>query len=278
MRDLHSPATMILLIAASAAVAEGQQPSPFDAAGLSAYITTVARVGQLPAVVTAVVTPDGPVFEGSSGLDRAAGDEHGQGASGTDAAGRRFYLGAVSEMLTAFALMRLVDDGQIDLDAPVRRYLPDLAFADLARTEALTIRHLLTHRSGLPTMAYFNRRVQLHGRLDHIRLRGRSGNSVGAVRAKLTWSWAWMLEAAYRESLYGRLHFTSGLSNRSAYVRSVPDGQTRSVVRWQVPGHSYLFGWPLTGTGASSTLRACPRPPNLTSQRPRVWHDSYRHC
>ncbi len=243
MRDLHSPATMILLIAASAAVAEGQQPSPFDAAGLSAYITTVARVGQLPAVVTAVVTPDGPVFEGSSGLDRAAGDEHGQGASGTDAAGRRFYLGAVSEMLTAFALMRLVDDGQIDLDAPVRRYLPDLAFADLARTEALTIRHLLTHRSGLPTMAYFNRRVQSHGRLDQIdfaRDPGARSDPSGLDFLVL----GMVLEAASGEP-YAR-HMSQSVFEPLGMRSLGSDGETaRGEVA--VPGHRYLFGWPVAG-------------------------------
>jgi CubicO group peptidase (beta-lactamase class C family) len=45
------------------------------------------------------------------------------------------------------AVMALYDDGKLDLDAPVRSYLP--AFAGGAK-DRVTVRHLLTHRSGLP--------------------------------------------------------------------------------------------------------------------------------
>jgi beta-N-acetylhexosaminidase len=49
---------------------------------------------------------------------------------------------------TTTAVMMLVDDGRIELDAPVSRYLPEWTGEDRA---AVTIRHLLTHTSGLPT-------------------------------------------------------------------------------------------------------------------------------
>jgi CubicO group peptidase (beta-lactamase class C family) len=45
------------------------------------------------------------------------------------------------------AVMALYDDGKLDLDAPVRNYLP--AFSGGAK-DRVTVRHLLTHRSGLP--------------------------------------------------------------------------------------------------------------------------------
>jgi CubicO group peptidase (beta-lactamase class C family) len=48
---------------------------------------------------------------------------------------------------TATAAMILYDEGRLDLDAPVSRYLP--AFAG-GMKDAVTVRHLLTHRSGLP--------------------------------------------------------------------------------------------------------------------------------
>jgi CubicO group peptidase (beta-lactamase class C family) len=47
---------------------------------------------------------------------------------------------------TTSAVMALVDDGRLALDAPVRRYLP--GFSDAGRA-AVTVRHLLEHRSGL---------------------------------------------------------------------------------------------------------------------------------
>ena len=45
------------------------------------------------------------------------------------------------------AVMQLVDAGRIDLDAPAQRYLPEWTGAN---KERVTIRHLLTHSSGLP--------------------------------------------------------------------------------------------------------------------------------
>jgi CubicO group peptidase (beta-lactamase class C family) len=48
---------------------------------------------------------------------------------------------------TTSAIMVLVDEGKLDIDAPVRSYLP--AFSGGAK-DRVTVRHLLTHRSGLP--------------------------------------------------------------------------------------------------------------------------------
>ena len=48
---------------------------------------------------------------------------------------------------TTTAAMLLVDDGRLDLDAPVQRYLPEFVGA---QKDAVTVRHLLTHQSGLP--------------------------------------------------------------------------------------------------------------------------------
>lgn len=59
-----------------------------------------------------------------------------------------FDLASVTKvMATTFALMLLVDRGQVDIDASVMTYLPD--FVGDGR-ERVTVRHLLSHRSGLP--------------------------------------------------------------------------------------------------------------------------------
>lgn len=51
---------------------------------------------------------------------------------------------------TTTAAMLLVDDGRLELDAPVSRYLPEFSGG---RKDEVTIRHLLTHTSGLPAGA-----------------------------------------------------------------------------------------------------------------------------
>ncbi|POX89329.1 penicillin-binding protein [Mycobacterium kansasii] len=59
-----------------------------------------------------------------------------------------FRIGSTTKTFTGTTLMRLVDEGTVDLDAPVRRYLPEFAVADPAVGAAVTVRQLLNHTSG----------------------------------------------------------------------------------------------------------------------------------
>jgi CubicO group peptidase (beta-lactamase class C family) len=60
-----------------------------------------------------------------------------------------YVLGSVTKTFTATALMRLVAEGRVELDAPVRRYVPELRLADEGAAAAVTVLHLLNHTSGL---------------------------------------------------------------------------------------------------------------------------------
>ncbi|MFI7234883.1 serine hydrolase domain-containing protein [Streptomyces cyaneofuscatus] len=60
-----------------------------------------------------------------------------------------FLLGSVSKTYTATALMRLAANGQVDLDAPVRRYVPELVLPDEQATAEITVFQLLNHTAGL---------------------------------------------------------------------------------------------------------------------------------
>ncbi len=59
-----------------------------------------------------------------------------------------FQIGSTSKTYTGTALMRLVEQGKVDLDAPVRTYLPDFRVADKAVLEQVLVRHLVTHTAG----------------------------------------------------------------------------------------------------------------------------------
>jgi CubicO group peptidase (beta-lactamase class C family) len=68
-----------------------------------------------------------------------------------------FRLASVSKQFTAMAIMLLEEEGRLAYDDPITRFLPELArFGD-----AITIRHLLTHTSGLPD--YYDVMVQVSG-------------------------------------------------------------------------------------------------------------------
>ena len=59
-----------------------------------------------------------------------------------------FQIGSVTKTMTATVAMRLVDQGKLDLDAPVRQYLPDFQLEDEATAATVTVRHLFIHTAG----------------------------------------------------------------------------------------------------------------------------------
>ncbi|HWQ85319.1 serine hydrolase domain-containing protein [Brevundimonas sp.] len=60
----------------------------------------------------------------------------------------RFNLGSMNKMFTAVAVMQLVEAGRLSLDDPLSRYVDETWLpADVSST--ITVRHLLTHTSGL---------------------------------------------------------------------------------------------------------------------------------
>lgn len=61
----------------------------------------------------------------------------------------QFRIGSTTKTLTALAVMQQVEAGAIDLDAPITRYLPGFELAEPGQAGRITVRHLLTHASGL---------------------------------------------------------------------------------------------------------------------------------
>ncbi|SCX59689.1 CubicO group peptidase, beta-lactamase class C family [Klenkia marina] len=120
----------------------------------SATSTTVEQVGawlaeRLPALLAehdvpaaaVAVSVGGEVVEAAAGLlSRATGVE-----ATTDSV---FQIGSVTKVWTATLVMQLVDEGVVDLDAPVRQYLPDLRLGDESAAAAITVRQLLAHTAG----------------------------------------------------------------------------------------------------------------------------------
>lgn len=59
-----------------------------------------------------------------------------------------FPVGSLTKNFTALGLMHLVEDGRVELDAPIREYLPFLGLRE-KKGSPITVRHLLTHTSGI---------------------------------------------------------------------------------------------------------------------------------
>lgn len=60
-----------------------------------------------------------------------------------------FQIGSITKVFTACLVMQLVDEGKVDLDAPVKSYLHDFRIANAEATKKITVRQLLNHTNGI---------------------------------------------------------------------------------------------------------------------------------
>lgn len=97
--------------------------------------------------VAAALVEDGRTVLARGWGRTSAGDGAGEVSPGT-----LFAFGSISKTLTALLVLRLRERGLLDLDAPVVEHLPALAFRDdPARGRRITLRHVLSHTTGLPS-------------------------------------------------------------------------------------------------------------------------------
>ncbi|GIN73153.1 penicillin-binding protein [Bacillus sp. J14TS2] len=78
-----------------------------------------------------------------------------------------FGLGSISKSLTAMAVLQLAEQGKIDLDAPVQRYLQGFQYQTGDKTKAnsantITVRHLLNQTSGFSQISTFSNTLSSH--------------------------------------------------------------------------------------------------------------------
>jgi CubicO group peptidase (beta-lactamase class C family) len=104
------------------------------------FVTSYMERNGLPGSTIVIVKDGKVVYEKGYGHDA-------DGKSLTEKSLMR--IGSASKSFTAFSVLQLVDEGKIKLDDPVVEYLPELKMDD-PRLQNVTIRHLLSHTSGIP--------------------------------------------------------------------------------------------------------------------------------
>ena len=77
----------------------------------------------------------------------------------------QFYIASTTKSFTATAAKLLADEGKFDLDAPLKKYFPNLVLKAPLSAEQISIRDLLTHRSGISNEA-INFRTAYTGQYD----------------------------------------------------------------------------------------------------------------
>ncbi len=111
--------------------------------GFGELVTAIMRDWNVPGLAVAIVR-DGQVVL-SEGFGLRDVERELPATSQT-----LFAIASCTKAFTTMALALLVDEGRLDWDTPVRRYLPELRLRDPVATERITVRDLVTHRSGLP--------------------------------------------------------------------------------------------------------------------------------
>jgi len=133
---------IILLVLATSASAAGNDED------LAAFVEHGMELWHVPGMAVAVVASDEVLFRRGFGVtsikDGKRIDEH-----------TLFANASTTKAMVAAGLLMLVDDGKLQLDDPIARHLPELHFKDPLLTQQLTVRDLLTHRTGLPSTDFW---------------------------------------------------------------------------------------------------------------------------
>jgi CubicO group peptidase (beta-lactamase class C family) len=137
------PAGVLAMAVLATAVLTGPAAAQADPlAGLDAYIERAMADWQVPGLAIAVVRNDSVIYARGFGVREAGGtqrvDEH-----------TLFAIASTTKAMTAAVLGTLVDEKRIAWDDRVQQHLPGFQLSDPYITQSLTIRDLLTHRSGI---------------------------------------------------------------------------------------------------------------------------------
>ncbi|MCK2239076.1 MULTISPECIES: serine hydrolase [unclassified Crossiella] len=223
--------------------------APIDAAHWQRRLSALCKEYGVPGAGLGILRLDGAaeVVQASHGVLSTA-----TGVPVTDDS--VFQIGSISKVWTATQVLRLVDEGNLDLDAPIADVLPELRLADPIAAGKVTMRHLLSHTSGIDGDVFTDtgrgdeclaRYVDLLAEVKHNHPLGvtfsycNSGFILaGRVIEKLT-GLTW--DAALREQLIEPLGLThtgtlpeEALLYRAA-VGHVGEGEAKPAPAWTLP-------------------------------------------
>lgn len=129
--------------------ADGPRPARIDAAHWQRRLDALADLHGVPGAQLGILRynadgEDDVVTLATGSLNRTLPD-----ASAEVLPDSIFQIGSISKVWTATVIMRLIEDGHFTLDTPASEIIPGLRLANDVLSAGVTVRHLLTHTSGL---------------------------------------------------------------------------------------------------------------------------------
>ena len=156
--------TALTFLTALTACTFGGKATPSQATlitRIDSFVRERMSAGKLPGL-SLIVVKDGEVRY-SKGYGFATLEYH---IAMTDRT--RIGIGSTTKGMTALAVMQLVEQGRLKLDIPVVTYVPWFQVND-PNSGSITLRHLLTHSSGLPTSTNFDGNRNPNALEQHVR-------------------------------------------------------------------------------------------------------------
>ncbi|MCH1626740.1 serine hydrolase domain-containing protein [Ferdinandcohnia quinoae] len=163
----------------------------------------------------------------------------------------QFAIASLSKAFTALSVMQLVEEGKIDLDKPIKQYVPSFQLNDL-RGSKITPRHLLNHTSGLTDKVYHDMTLdpqpksfqEVIQQLRNVSLTSEPGKEYHYNNTNYQLL-ALLVEAVSNEefSVYLKHHIFDPLEMKQTF--NVVNTKELNKGNKVIGGHYYLFGQPI---------------------------------
>ena len=126
---------------------QAQHPTDPRLKGLDTFALRILKEWNAPGVTIAVVEKNKVIYTGGFGYR-----DYEKKLPVTE--NTLFAIGSCTKAFTASMIGMLVKEGNVDIDKPVRQYLPELVFQNEYTNDHVTLRDMMCHRTGLPRHDY----------------------------------------------------------------------------------------------------------------------------
>jgi CubicO group peptidase (beta-lactamase class C family) len=123
---------------------EGNNSNTIDTTKLDNYITSEMKKTVIPGLALGIINSEEVYLKGFGGFDTKGGPITPK---------TPFIIGSLSKSFTAMSIMQLAESGKIELDKPVKDYIPWFSIMDKTASSKITLRNLLNQTSGISTSA-----------------------------------------------------------------------------------------------------------------------------
>lgn len=115
-----------------------------DKDALTATLETLRSDNHIAGMAVAVTDGEAMIYQQGFGVDDVNAPDV------LTSPNSLFRIASISKTYTALMVMRLCEEGILDLDTPVKSYIPTFTLSNPKAAETITLRQLLTHTAGLP--------------------------------------------------------------------------------------------------------------------------------